>query len=671
MPHKPKALNKKSSKKKNHLAYASAASQSEHITTISLIPRPRGQAGRRKGGFSLQEAMGMLGKPNRFKKMKRHVRSYALSVKLDLTKPYTKQDPAKLLALTAHVVELCPFLKRFEYHWPVADVLKGYLQNCNKRFKQRAAAEQAEETDAEPDAAAMDDESSDSDSGSSEDSGSDNVDKKGKSAAKPGPKKVLAVTSRPSTRIQPIVIPGQARADIQGRANSARDTSNVAGPSARPEISHASWEDDVYSSSDESEGPPAAANKKRRIYKRNNSLVIAEAVASPSPLPGSPSNLQAIIPSRNDRDDMADLFQDLEEQIADDANRTTLHLKICPQPGCAHPIPAKPDPLLRKLLDQREEALKNNLIESPAQLANLNLEICMRISYKTLLMSQGKREGWPMTIDAQKLSDRVMGLLQDLNQVILRPKQNSVFWGVLQATFQPQLSLDRIAALYDQNPSHPRLERVYSAARVGYYGEEGEAIIVSALEVMYPDWHLAAFRLPPFNSRSFLRLVLVPEAAIRLIAQDQQVTNIEAYKIMSNSAAYGYFRFPYAEPDLDDPDVDVHLRTPSEIVVYKNFKKLQARRESTTALMKPGEEVTTSEAKGPETHAAQEKSTGRPKRTLVRTYHTRRASQNNPRAEEKTKVENTRILTDADFPKPLPAKKGPKKGKKGKNAAHK
>ena len=52
------------------------------------------------------------------------------------------------------------------------------------------------------------------------------------------------------------------------------------------------------------------------------------------------------------------------------------------------------------------------------------------------------------------------------------------------------------------------------------FGEAGEAVITSAVDLMFPLGGLADKYLEPFTPKGFVQLVLVPELAMMLISEE-------------------------------------------------------------------------------------------------------------------------------------------------------
>ncbi|KAJ7572321.1 hypothetical protein C8J56DRAFT_748402, partial [Mycena floridula] len=77
----------------------------------------------------------------------------------------------------------------------------------------------------------------------------------------------------------------------------------------------------------------------------------------------------------------------------------------------------------------------------------------------------------------------------------------------------------------------------FEEKQVGYYGEMGYQVIAAATSDLFPH-----------QPQRFIYDIMVPEIAVRLIKEDQQLvgTNAleEAFNILCASSTYGTFKFP-------------------------------------------------------------------------------------------------------------------------------
>lgn len=94
---------------------------------------------------------------------------------------------------------------------------------------------------------------------------------------------------------------------------------------------------------------------------------------------------------------------------------------------------------------------------------------------------------------------------------------------------------------------------------------------MSAVERLFPRQVLQDLDFSPFSAAAFKQLVLMPEAALRLIAEDRSVTLAQARQIALSSSKYGYCRFPYGAEDGSAADT-----ASAEDVIRNNFRQMNA-----------------------------------------------------------------------------------------------
>lgn len=95
------------------------------------------------------------------------------------------------------------------------------------------------------------------------------------------------------------------------------------------------------------------------------------------------------------------------------------------------------------------------------------------------------------------------------------------------------------------------------------YGEQGSIIIHQTLFDLFPPSTFDASLISPLAPAEFIQRILVPEAAVRLIAQDLCVDMEDAIVTLRDSAQYGVAMFPDTGennsrgPGGDDDEMDV------------------------------------------------------------------------------------------------------------------
>lgn len=171
---------------------------------------------------------------------------------------------------------------------------------------------------------------------------------------------------------------------------------------------------------------------------------------------------------------------------------------------------------------------------------------------ETTVIPLGERDGFPTSIDFDNLDQRLeAGFIHDrLRRVIAKPHISKFF---LRAQKEIEaMGLAKWKALANQGS-----ESTLSIATPGYYGDLGRAIIIQHFQLL-TKWGmmrpLSKEAILPLSTTDFIATVLVPEAAVLLIMEDQgwsgnpsgsrwKLAMREAMDIRTRSAEYGHWRF--------------------------------------------------------------------------------------------------------------------------------
>ncbi|KIJ20595.1 hypothetical protein PAXINDRAFT_66856, partial [Paxillus involutus ATCC 200175] len=84
----------------------------------------------------------------------------------------------------------------------------------------------------------------------------------------------------------------------------------------------------------------------------------------------------------------------------------------------------------------------------------------------------------------------------------------------------------------------------FEKTQPGYYGEQGSVIIHQTLFDLFPPSSFDVSLITPLAPAEFIQRILVPEAAVRLIAQDLCADIEDAIVTLRESAQYGVAMFP-------------------------------------------------------------------------------------------------------------------------------
>ena len=89
------------------------------------------------------------------------------------------------------------------------------------------------------------------------------------------------------------------------------------------------------------------------------------------------------------------------------------------------------------------------------------------------------------------------------------------------------------------------MNQLYRQSRCGYYGAYGAYVIKKTLyHMLLTEPKLLVKKdSAPLSPKDYLQFVLLPEVACRLIAQDRQVSLVDALDIMRSSTDFGELVF--------------------------------------------------------------------------------------------------------------------------------
>ncbi|KAJ7189216.1 hypothetical protein C8R46DRAFT_1244793 [Mycena filopes] len=437
-----------------------------------LIPRPAGQAGRRKG-YHLQTEVGLMEDGSRYRRLSRIVTSHA-----DLYLPGG---------------------------WPIRDLLKKYLQNSKDKLKRDLALEKvAEEEDTE-----------------------------------------IQVPSAPRRKKKPVVEP-ESDVEASDGEEEGKDTDDgwVDADDAEEGEDHRLQLDvDMEASTDDFPltivdwddlVPTPDSTPKPRKRKTLDSPV--EYLS-----PKRKSNKKGILPSpvKASRKPAATSRKPAHSAPAspDSPRLLPCHNTICPE----H-IPADPSHELQALLDQAKA--------SPTHL--LTLTICKTIPTelrRNKYFDKARQNRWPVEIDFEILSDRVLALKEDIVQIASDSDElnENLVWEIFLE------SIDHQVYAFSANPnSFP--EAKVDAYRAGYFGPRGRSIITTTIEYVLQKQIDANQggddeNTGLFPETAFIDYILAPFVITSLIATDLKIDLEDAANVLRASDKTGRELHPIPSPE--------------------------------------------------------------------------------------------------------------------------
>ncbi|KIJ65185.1 hypothetical protein HYDPIDRAFT_27905 [Hydnomerulius pinastri MD-312] len=246
---------------------------------------------------------------------------------------------------------------------------------------------------------------------------------------------------------------------------------------------------------------------------------------------------------------------------------------LCPY--CDEELPLHPTPFLQILLETARkksyaDARPRNCRGLKAPLATY-ISVCQRHRFESHQLPIAIERGWPTYINFEKVPDRVKGMKKDLQAIIMDtgdrdeddtsddelkgPRDRSVFWREVKKEVKKQGSRT-VVGVKGQFAS-------FEKTQPGYYGEQGSVIIHQTLFDLFPLSSFDVALIAPLAPAEFIQRVLVPEAAVRLIAQDSGADIEDAVVTLRESAQYGVAMFPDTgsskrkDADIDDDEMGV------------------------------------------------------------------------------------------------------------------
>ncbi|KAF8629092.1 hypothetical protein AX15_003583 [Amanita polypyramis BW_CC] len=273
-------------------------------------------------------------------------------------------------------------------------------------------------------------------------------------------------------------------------------------------------------------------------------------------------------------------------------------------PFCDALLPAPPTPHLKKLIDNalkksRPDPRPGNPMGRKAPSA-VFITICQRHQFESEELPMAEANGWPKSIDWDRLSNRVWVMQDDLEGLVASLRigaGSSFFWDDVKQELQAKGSR-AVASVRGQFAN-------FEKAQPGYYGELGYAIIHQTLLDLFPPTSCNLDFTVPLTPEHFVQRVLVPEVAARLIQEDMDLYGdsglSKALQVLRDSSKYGVAMFPddsadNGKGDFADPD---QLGVVDLIVMERARKRRkELEEEDLREKEKEEREIVTNEKKG-------------------------------------------------------------------------
>ncbi|KAJ7877302.1 hypothetical protein B0H13DRAFT_1893311 [Mycena leptocephala] len=551
---------------------AAAAKQSKPAQT--LIPRPKGQAG--KGtGYNLQKEMRLGQNKSRYNRLM-HIVRYNTNRFLNTSKTIRDQDKPRLEKTIKKIQNDFKYFQRFAGGWPIRAFIKQHLANTHDQYKRAVRHEHAAEEDDSNDwsaAAQGNGEEVDdlgSDAGCEEDgvAGDHEMDTMDAEDGIAG-----------DFEMDPMDAEDEHQDGVDDGAGDANGASTV-------DLELQDYQDDF-------EG-----NKKSR--KENIPPASLETDKKPRPPPKPKAKSVGEIPlspkKRKSLDSKPEESLRPPKQLKTDSPQPSPAPKIknfslkdvphqCPDTYCQDLVPF---PLPSHLLSLFER--KYQLVQEAGPKAlgcrQLTKEICSTINkeleparYRTMAQEQG----WPAMIDFDLLPARITAIFPELRDML--SISNILAKSDIWKTFLQQIDY-KVFAFCRSSAS---FEGAFLGT--GYFGPKGQDVITTTVQDLlkrrYEDvendlyeataplvdtpqsWDAFDDSSNLFSVKKFVKHVLVPHIATTLISEDLECTFAHAVNILEDSRRCGEILYPNQPEEKVDIIVTPKNDEPSEPLRFR------------------------------------------------------------------------------------------------------
>ncbi|CAG8508031.1 5959_t:CDS:2 [Dentiscutata erythropus] len=207
-----------------------------------------------------------------------------------------------------------------------------------------------------------------------------------------------------------------------------------------------------------------------------------------------------------------------------------------------------PDPLPPRIRAYLESPSKTRLLSlNTGHSSNIvdQFEFCRLHDAESHIVPDGLQKNYPLVIDFNTLPNRIKVLFPELLEVAT---------GKIKSLFR-DLAMDAYNELGKARARKPTVVMGrFQKFLPGYYGSKGSSVIFSTLVSLFIESkRLTLDMTKPQEPLEYLNQVLVPETAIRLIAQDRGGISLKAArKIMEDSIEFGMYVHDVEEEEDDE-----------------------------------------------------------------------------------------------------------------------
>ncbi|KAJ6529818.1 hypothetical protein B0H19DRAFT_1193307 [Mycena capillaripes] len=528
-----------------------------------LIPRPNGQAGRSKNGFSLQDEMRLSDDPGRYQRLLRIVRSYA-NQHLPIGKTIKDQDKNRLDKLNILIQSEVKYFRRFQGGWPIRAMIKQYLQNTHDKHKRDLRLErEAEKEDSgvwdAPQTGTADEGIEDDDNKEILVDAEDDVD------VHNGEEHPMDVDFGDDSQFE--MLDGGMQLNDADWGDENGELENAVTPKRRKD---AEKENRVPAEIVMSQDVVVARRAKRSQRIRPD---------SPPTTPAKPAKRKAAMDA-NDGETFVPRKRLKEVSnnpahthpivtIAQNPNLSSnspappspsLNFEppaVCPANYCKDLVTTDPGPELASLFLEKKALVAKHGKNAPGA-SQLTRRICANIKLENRRLEcrrEARVNAWPLEIEFSELPSRIEALEDVIYHLAVDGSQlaECPIWQSFLKAISYKVHAFSLAEMGSFSPGAD------NAARCGYFGPRGKAVIVSILENFIQDkiapdqiyqtiacvhdtpehWDKADQDFTLMSDPQFIEYVLAPFVAASLISDDFKCDLDCAIEIMRASSEFG------------------------------------------------------------------------------------------------------------------------------------
>ncbi|KAF5378360.1 hypothetical protein D9615_008754 [Tricholomella constricta] len=282
-----------------------------------------------------------------------------------------------------------------------------------------------------------------------------------------------------------------------------------------------------------------------------------------SPLPRTPHTPLPLAPANTIRicSALANIICNYGSDNDDDDNNID-HTLLCP--FCDRQLPDNPTPgLLRQRASlekqSRLDPMPNNRFHRSTESFTIFVDFCQRHTFEHKQLPRAQQAGWPVSPIFATLFDHVVAHYPALTKVLTDTKNTF---------FSDAKQFYRKTAARMQGASSQYSSARFTQFGAGYYGERGYQIIFTALQHRF-SFSIDKAHIHPLSQDTFLREILVPEAAVLIIQEDLHLSHFQAIETLRASHTFGNTMHP-----IDDTCSIGHEATRRGMYIFQCLQPL-------------------------------------------------------------------------------------------------